>query len=157
MVRGKSLRDGVQSAQRLLKIAHSFCPVVNGSLSNSVEAHCRMEGIGSRVWWLDIHFTYHSLVPCLRRQVKEVLLEKPRNPHPARGLRDNDAIDVDTRFVKREKPRKIRILVGGVVIERNQEGSCSPIQSPRIKGHAQQRGKAAFIKSGGLLCMRIVQ
>ena len=66
---------------------------MNSGLSDSVEAHCYMEGFGDGVGRLDIHLTDHSRLPGLFRRVKKVVIEEPADPKTSR--RYDDAIDVN--------------------------------------------------------------
>ena len=95
----------------LFKVAHGFGPVVNSGLSNSVEAHCYMEGFGDGVGRFDIHLTDHSILPGLFRHGKEIVIKEPAHPKTSRSARDDDAIDVNKWFSRRLEPSEIRVLI----------------------------------------------
>jgi hypothetical protein len=54
-----------------------------------------MEGLGSWVGRLDIHFTDHSILPGLFRHGKKVVIKKPANAKASGRTRNDDAIDVN--------------------------------------------------------------
>jgi hypothetical protein len=41
--------------------------------------------------------------------------------------------------------------------ERNQEGSCTVVNAPSVKSHAEQRGKTVLTERRCLFCMSVVQ
>ena len=68
-----SARDKL--TQCLFKVAYGLRPIVNGGLSNCVEAHCGVEGFGRGIWRIDIYLTDHPIMPGLFRRGKEVGIE----------------------------------------------------------------------------------
>ena len=78
-----------------------------------------MKRIGSRIGWVGIDLTYHTVVAvCAPEQVE---IQRRCQPPTPRRRRHHDPVDIDEPSIPRPEPGEVRIIVGRVLVESQQQ------------------------------------
>jgi hypothetical protein len=110
---------------------------VNDRVADFREAQGRVKRVGSRIGRRGVHFAGYDRVAGLPRLLEQRFVEAARMAAPARGLGDDDAVDIDKALVARAKPQEIGALVVRILVEGHDEG-FDLADAPRVKTLAEQ-------------------
>jgi len=122
---GPADRAGRASAiwlNRTKEVADGFCAVVDGSAADFGEAERSMESVRCGIGRDEIDFANDAGMAVTFCALKQVGVEGLGMAFATREERRDDEVDVDETVVAFAKPEKIGAVVGGGLIEGDEEG-----------------------------------
>src|SRR2546423_8957078 len=129
---------------------------MNARRANLDKTQRRIESIRCGIWRVHVDFADDAIVPGTDGVFEEIVVKAARATATARRGRHDDAVDIDKARIARAEPEEIRVVISGVLIEREQEG-VDISNSSRQEGLAYQIFQPRRLQPRQCLRMGVVE
>ena len=125
------------------------------SFAHLRKAQRRMEGVGGGIGRVGIDLAHHDCVARSRSLLEQMLVQFARQSLSARRARNHHAVDIDEARQALAEPQEIRAIVGGVLIESDQQRIIDDMASQ--EGRSDEGGKTLRRQQRKLCRMGVVE